>query len=479
MSAHLPQVLDLFIFLFGPAWVTRWQRQWTQAQAAAAAAAPSPRRPNRPCFYQRIFCLRVTLWYLLFQRLQADHSLAAVVVNVRSGGADRLRPKRAPLSRKVRSTKTSGYNQARQRLPLAFLQAALAHFQQGLLKLVGLAPAPTQPPPPGQRTRQLLDGSTLAVLLTPALAKDYPPAANQHGTSDWCLLRILVGFCARSGAVLSAIEGPRQQSEQALAWQLMAAAAFFVIWIGDRNFGVWSVVAKAVHHRQDVLVRMTKARAAKLCGHLPLASGQERLVQWAPSRHDKIPPGTPAEPVSGRLLYLRVQRGGKWMDLWLFTTLPAADYPLELLAQWYGLRWQAEVHFRTIKTHMDLAELNVVSPEMARKEFYAALLAYSLVRAVLWQAGERLETGQSKLSFAQARRVLVEALGQWGRSQIGLRGWSQKLVEEVAQHTLPKRRKPRPSEIRCVRHRRLRFPPLKGSRADARARAHALEAKSL
>jgi hypothetical protein len=28
-------------------------------------------------------------------------------------------------------------------------------------------------------------------------------------------------------------------------------------------------------------------------------------------------------------------------------------------------------------------------PEMARKEFYAGLLAYSLVRAVMWGAGQK------------------------------------------------------------------------------------------
>jgi hypothetical protein len=35
---------------------------------------------------------------------------------------------------------------------------------------------------------------------------------------------------------------------------------------------------------------------------------------------------------------------------------------------------------------MKLAELDVCTPEMARKEFYAGLLAYSLVRAVMWAA---------------------------------------------------------------------------------------------
>lgn len=307
--------------------------------------------------------MRVTLWYLLYQRLNFDQTMAAVVVNLRAGGADRLGQRgRKKLSRRVRSRQTSAYNQARQRLPVEFLQEALAHLRQGLWKLVGGAPEPKHKPEPSARARQLLDGSTLALLLTPQLARDYPPARNQSGASDWCLMRIVVGFCARSGAVLSAKEGPVQQSEQALAWALMAAAAAFTIWIGDRNFGVWSVVAQAVHCRQDVLVRLTRARAAKLCGGRPLQSGEQRLIQWSPSRGDQAAPGTKRDAVSGRLIYVRLKRGGKWIDLWLFTTLAAKDFPVELLVQWYGQRWQAELHFRSVKTQMKMTELDVCTP---------------------------------------------------------------------------------------------------------------------
>jgi hypothetical protein len=415
--------------------------------------------------------LRVTLWYLIFQRLNFDHTLAAVVVDLRSGGANRLGRAGGKLSARVLSPSTSAYSQARQRLPLELLMAALAHLRQGLLQWVGCAPAPRKKPGPDQRSRQLLDGSTIAVLRTPLLAAAYPPARNQRGPSDWCLLRIVVGFCARSGAVLSAIEGAVEQSEQTLAWALMDGAAVFTIWIGDRNFGIWSIVAKAVSCGQDVLVRLTRERAAKLCQGRPLRSGEERWVQWTPSCRDKLPPGTKRQRVSGRLIYVRLRLGPKtWIDLWLFTTLDAQNYPLDRLVKWYGQRWQAELHFRSVKTQMGMAELNVGTPEMARKEFYTGLLAYSLVRAVMWQAGERLEANIKTLSFSQARRVLLERLRQWGRAARPNTAWSRALLEEVAQHTLPQRSKNRPSEIRRVRRRRLKFPPFRGSRAAARAR---------
>ena len=488
-QARLPLVLEVFALLFSKQWIGQWQKKWCAAGRLTGSTSGHPGRPNQTSasppkpkqpapgrFYERIFSLRVTLWYLIFQRLNFDQTQAAVVVNLREGGADRLgKQRKRKLSRRVRSTQTSAYNQARQRMPLELLAEALAHLRQGLLKLVGLVPAPRQRPGPAERTRQILDGSTLAVLVTPLLARDYPPARNQSGTSDWSLMRIVVGFCARSGAVLSALEGAMQRSEQAMAWTLIEAAAAFTLWVGDRNFGVWSVAAQAVRCHQDTLTRLTRARAAKLTRGQPMYSGEDRLIQWSPSRKDKVPPGTKRSDVSGRLIYVRLQKNGKWIDLWLFTTLDATDYPVDLLVRWYGQRWQAELHFRSVKTQMKLAELDVCTPEMARKEFYAGLLAYSLVRAVMWGAGEHLEGGSQVLSFSQARRVLLERFKAWGRGVIAPNEWGRQLLEEVALQTLPKRRKERPSEVRRVRHRRLKFPPLRGSRAAARARDQATE----
>ena len=177
--------------------------------------------------------------------------------------------------------------------------------------------------------------------------------------------------------------------------------------------------------------------------------------------------------VRGRLIYVRLEKNGKWIDVWLFTTLLGEEYSVELLMSWYGQRWQAELHFSSVKTKMKMATLNVGSPEMARKEFYSGLLAYSLVRMVMWQGSVTSGGRVQDISFSQARRVLLEYLQAWGR-QFGRSSGSPLLVE-IAGHTLPKRRKKRPNEIRCVRYKRQKYPPLRGSRADARAKMQTIK----
>lgn len=458
-SIDLPVVLRIFAEVFS----LKSAQHWVQSQRSEQ---PNGKRGRG--FYNRIFSLPVTLWYLVFQRLNTDKTQDAVVKDLRAGGADRFSPsRRQPLSKKVRSDATTSYNDARQRVPLKFLQWALQRIAEHVQEALGHKRS-------ASRNFQLLDGSTLPTLANPALAQAYPPARNQHGTSDWCLMRVVAGFCLWTGVVLSAVEGSVVLSEQVLAWTLMAQGLAGTVWIGDRNFGIWSVVAQALHCHQDVIVRLTKPRAARLTRGRTWVSGQEEVVEWRRTKHDKIAPGTEDVIVRGRLIYVRVQREGRFIDLWLFTTLmDQTAFPISRVVELYGYRWQVELDFRYLKNALGLGPLEVQSPEMAQKEFYAALIAYNLVRVVMAAAQQPNATEPAcSLSFSQVRRLLVGWLLGWGKDWRSRRGSLadklERLIADVARQKLPTRRKKRPSEPRCVRRRIAKFPALKGSRQAAR-----------
>lgn len=455
-SMAVPAVLRLFAKLFSD----RTLRAWVESQDL-----PTDQLRG---FYQRVYSLSVTLWYMVFQRLNADKTLAAAVKDLRRGGADRLSPSlRERLSKKAASDATTSYSDARQRIPVELLRWALAQIAAYVQKAFGL-------PELGSRNFQLLDGSTLPVMFRPAVAKDYPAASNQHGSSDWCLMRVVVGFCAVTGVALGGAEGSLLLSEQALSWILMAQTLAGTVWIADRNFGVWSVVAQALHCHHNVIVRLTHARAKRMTDGRTWISGQDELVQWRRTKHDKIASGTQEVLVKGRLIYVRVLREGRYVDLWLFTTLvDREEFPVQRLVELYGWRWAVEVNFRYLKTALDMQILVVQTAAMARKEFYAGLIAYNLVRVVMANAEQpKGKDPASKLSFSQVRRVLVHWLVEWGkdwRSRRGSIGQKfQCLIDEAASQRLPTRRKPRPSEPRCVRRRPSVFPILRGSRQAAR-----------
>lgn len=422
---------------------------------------PSVRRRR---FYDRLWSPLITLWYLLWQRLQADSTLDAVVKDARAGGADALCHPLKKLSARLRSRATTSFSDARQRLPVRWLLRAFTHFSQMLRAHVtgldwhGLKVV-------------LLDGSTVRVRPHGNLAKRFAPASNQHGQSYWCLMRVVVGFCASSGLAMVAGLGPVTVSEQTLAVSLILRAAASHLWIGDRNFGIWRIARAAVQAQGHVLVRLTEVRARCLLGRA-WSDGLDVSVAWTPTRQNQADPGLERLPVDGRLVVVCLCRPGfraQW--LCLFTTLTDTTcYPSAELVALYGVRWHVELNLRHLKAQMGLGQLEVKSARMAIKQWYAGLLAYNLIRGVMLWAAAAEQVAPLTLSFAQSRRLVRATLCAWQRTpEWTARLWLwQQLLADVAAARHPKRKQPRPAEPRRKRAVPEPFPPLRGSRAAAR-----------
>jgi len=436
---------------------------------------PKALAPCAQTFYNCAFNPLITLWYLMFQRVHADHTLEAVVTDAHYGGADALKQGGKPLSQRIRSWATAAYSKARQRLPLAVAQQGLVEEGRQIRRLAaelqwkGLWP-------------NLLDGTTVRLRPHRAIAKEYPPQTNQHKRRPpyWCLMRVVVNFCARTGAALGCAVGSTKCSEQSLAVKLIWQAGAQQLFLGDRNLGIFRIVQVVRQVQAQALVRLTKARAKKLVSGGRLRSGRDESVQWAPSRQDQQEPGCPSEPVAGRLIVQRIHRPGFRPELLcLFTTLLDREtYPATELVELYGVRWLVELDLRYVKSQMEMAQLESKTPEMVQKEWWAGLMAYNLIRAVMLVAAVEAGLSPLSLSFSGARRQVEKFLQQWGSRRVGrLRAWHQ-LLEGVAHCRLPKRKKPRPAEPRAVRHLRLPYKALWGSRAQARRCRHKYDSKS-
>jgi hypothetical protein len=431
---------------------------------------------SRRRFYRRIWCPVITLWYLLWQRLQYHHTLQGVVTDLRHGGADALRPgDKKPLSQRVLSNATTAFSKARGRVPLDWVKSCFHRWGQRLAALALAGPSDGLPV-------RLWDGSTLRMRPLGDLPKKFPPHRTRRKKSYWCVARVVVGFCAGSGVVLSARMGSLHLSEQALAVVLILASAP-ALHLGDRNFGVWRVVRASVQSGGQALMRLTGARANKLAAGRRLKPGLDLAVEWTPSPHDQVDPGLEKKGVAGRLVVVRTQRRGfRTVTLFLFTTLAdTVAYPPERLLVLYGWRWQVELNFRTLKATMGLAQLEVKSADLAQKEFYAGLMAYNLVRGLMGVAARTVGCGPAALSFAGARAHLTATLSilwlSWLPGSIRWDQW-QRLVEEVSRARLPRRKRPRASEPRAQCYAPRVFPPLRTSRNQARKQLKKTHAKS-
>src|SRR6056297_810290 len=63
--------------------------------------------------------------------------------------------------------------------------------------------------------------------------------------------------------------------------------------------------------------------------------------------------------------------------------LHADQDTVEDLAALYSQRWQVELDIRSLKTHMQMEHLRCKSPAMVRKEVYAHMIAYNLIRDLI------------------------------------------------------------------------------------------------
>jgi len=429
-------------------------------QLAGLAALAGP-----PGHYQRVWTPLTTLWYFIWQWLQPQHTLDAVVTDARRGGADRLHPQSQPLSRRIKSRATTAFSDARQRLPLEWVRDCFLQLAQQLRRL-GSQPGSALPV-------ELLDGSTKRLRPHGDIAQGFPAHRTCRRQSYWCVARVLVSFCATTGVAMGALIASIHASEQALAVQLMLAAAKRVLYLGDRNFGVWRVVRAARQSGGHALVRLTQARARRLRGKKRLPHFLDLTLQWTPSSHDQVDPGLHREPVPGRLIIIRAARPGyRPQTLYLFTTLADVQaYPPRRLLEMYGWRWQAELNFRTVKDTMEMDQSEAKSAEMVRKEFYAGLMAYNLVRGLMTAAAGQTGGSPSQLSFARVRLLLAAVIVELWTGSLSRAACQQRLswlLTEASAARLPRRAKPRPNEPRAQYHEPQAFPRMNGSRSEAR-----------
>jgi len=446
-------------------------RSLLPASLLAAWLASAPQS-----FYQRAFTPLITLWYCIFQRLGTDHTLSNALADARDGGADHLSPRGKPLSKRSLSQATTSLSDARQRLPLEVFAQTLRRSAQQISTwtedFLWL----------GWRV-VLLDGSTFRLRPKGDIPKHFPPhrPGNCKKPPYWCVVRVLVAFCLGTGAALDCAMGSPKISEQALTATLLAGPWLKSLFVGDRNFGVYSVARTIVGAQAQAVLRLTKSRAARLArsNGLRLRDGLDALVTWTPTAHDQCPERLSREPVSGRLLALRVHRPGfPWMTLYLFTTLTDAQiYSPKALVELYGQRWRIELCLRFVKTEMDLDFLDCQSADMARKEWLAGLTAYNLIRSTMVAAAARAQISVHTLSFSRSRQLFLTWLLRWVIQPHEVHRW-ERLLDDTAGARLPRRAQPRPPEPRAIRGFREDFPRLDGERAAARKKLRTANAKS-
>jgi hypothetical protein len=403
-----------------------------------------------------IYSPRLVLWMMMDQRLQAGGTLAKSVEQLAQGRYAPLLSQCKRVDERRIGLGTGGYCQARQNLPKLLVSRTVEELNERLRQRIIGTPAAA-----GQPRCYVLDGTSLQLEHAAELVESYPPARNRRARSHWPVMRVVVLHDVDTGLAerpyWGPMHGPRAVSEQALAEQASRHLPAGAVLIGDRNFGIFSVAYHGQTHGHGVIIRLTEVRARKLAGGA-ICCAMDQAVEWRTSRWDgKKNRSWPADAsVAGRLIACQVGRGKHKQWLYLFTTL---TLPVEHIVALYGKRWHIETDLRSLKRTVRLQHLSVYSDSMAEKEILAAVLAYNLVRTIMYLAAERSGGDPRQLSFTYACNIVLDG---YPRVLAAREGEDQEreldgIIDLVARCKLPHRTKRR-SYPRAVWGRGFHFP---------------------
>ena len=260
----------------------------------------------------------------------------------------------------------------------------------------------------------LVDGSSLSMPDTEANQAAYPQSRKQKPGVGFPLIRWVALIALTTGCALDAAFGPcrgKETGETALFRELLGALRGGDVLVADRYYCSYWTVALAMRLGVDVVFRQHQARHTDFRRGRRLGK-KDHVVEWDEPKRPKWMDEETYASLPAKLT-LREMRGGvgaagsRVRVLTAMTTLvdPAVWTKDEIL-NLYGERWNVEVDVRAIKTHMGMDILTCQTPGMVRKEIWAHLLAYNLVREAMSQAARAHGVTPRRLSFMGAMQTL-------------------------------------------------------------------------
>jgi hypothetical protein len=403
----------------------------TEERAAPALAAVTG-------WLDRIYSPLVTLWVFLGQVLSADHSCRAAVA--------RLLAHRVARGQDPCSAETGAYCQARQRLPEGFFSEVACSVGRAL---------DAQADPCWRwkgRKVYLFDGTTVTMPDTPENQAAYPQVYNQKPGLGFPIARVGAVISLACGAVVDlgfCRYAGKGQGEVSLLRQLWDVLRPGDVLLADSLLANWTNVALLRERGTELVSRLNKAHRTADFRRGRRLGPDDHVVRWPkpPSIRSLDRAAYRALPASITVREVRVRvtpPGFRTRSVVVVTTLlDPKQATKEDLAALYRARWHNELDLRSLKSTMQMGELRCKAPAAVRKEVWAHILAYNLIRTVMAQAAARHEIAPRSISFKGALQTLAafQPLLEVGpaRDAAGRRGLYQEVLEAIATHRVADR----------------------------------------
>jgi len=416
-----------------------------------------------PDYRDRIYGPSTSLFALLSQMLSADRSCAETVTRV---NADRIAKGLKPAS-----PDNGAYVKARERIPEEFIQVLTTGVGHSLEKK-----APMEWLWRG-RNGKLVDGSTLTMADTAENQAIYGQISSQKEGAGFPITRMMAVFSLATGCVLDLANGPykgKESGEHGLLRQLLHNFNSGDLVIGDAYFPSYFLIALLQERGADCLFAFDGKREMDFRTGERLGK-RDHIVYWQkPARpswmskdlYDQIP-----DSIQIRECTIIIEQPGfRATKMTLVTTLlEPKNAPKEELAWLYTQRWRAELNFAAIKTVLKMEHIRAKTPSMVRKEIWATLLAYNLIRKLIGEAAYQFNLLPHEISFKGTVQHFNAFLPLWLNPVVNRElNILQELLNLISKLRVANR--PGRVEPRAIKKRPRPFPRLHVPRKIARAK---------
>lgn len=259
-----------------------------------------------------------------------------------------------------------------------------------------------------------MDGTTMRV---PDSPESWEAFGGQNGNgaragSAYPTIRVLALMAVRSHVLAALRFGPYRVGEVTLARELWEDLPDNSLTIVDRNFLVAADLNRLVGdgtNRQWLAPAKTRVHLRTIKSF----SKNDHLVEIELS--PQMRRANPELPKQWTARALRYHRKGFKPSLLLTSLTDPKKYPREEIVELYHERWEIELGYDEIKTHMLAREESIRSrtPDGVRQEVWAIALAYNLVRREMERAADEAGVLPTRISFVNALSMICHAWIVW------------------------------------------------------------------
>ena len=247
-----------------------------------------------------------------------------------------------------------------------------------------------------------MDGTTLRVPDSPENRATFGGTHTHRGGSGYPLVRIVAMMALRSHILSSFRVADFATGETTLArdmWREVPANSLVLV---DRGF----LVKKELYNLETTGGRHWLSRSKKntTWAVIERLGPNDALVEWKCKQQ-----GMPAAWQMRAITYK--YRNHEQVTL-LTSLTDAKKYPAKELIALYHERWETELGYDEIKTHLlDRQEaIRSRTPEGVRQELWGIAIAYNLIRVEMEKTAEELNVPPTRISFVNSLWQIRETL---------------------------------------------------------------------